>query len=56
MVIKYGFRTWVVLTAYVSYLLIRRASMEDKTLQKAFGKEWDDYKKRVPWKFVPYLI
>lgn len=36
------------------YLLLR-AKKEDETLRKTFGKQWDEYAKHVPWRFVPYV-
>ena len=35
--------------------LILRAPLEDKTLQETFGKTWEEYSKRVPYRFVPYV-
>lgn len=37
------------------YLAIR-SSHEDATLSESFGEQWDEYAKRVPWKFVPYIV
>ena len=36
------------------YLLLR-APKEDATLRLTFGKEWEEYAARVPWRFVPYI-
>ncbi|KAH8108744.1 hypothetical protein DFH11DRAFT_1055254 [Phellopilus nigrolimitatus] len=36
--------------------LYSRASREDKTLQDRFGAEWKEYRKRVPWMFIPYIM
>ena len=36
--------------------LMLRASREDKTLQERFGDEWEQYRKIVPSRFVPYVL
>jgi protein-S-isoprenylcysteine O-methyltransferase Ste14 len=33
--------------------MARRGPVEDAKLQKEFGKRWDEYAKRVPYRFVP---
>lgn len=33
--------------------LCRRAPLEDEMLRKAFGKQWFDWAKRVPYRLVP---
>ena len=35
--------------------LIWRAPREDATLRQKFGKEWEEYRKRVPWMFIPHV-
>lgn len=32
------------------------ASQEEKELEKEFGEEYKEYKKKVRWRIVPYLI
>ena len=39
-----------------SYVLVDRAEVEDKVLRKEFGKEWEEWARNVPYKFIPYLI
>ncbi|KAF9260622.1 ICMT-domain-containing protein [Marasmius fiardii PR-910] len=34
-------------------LLLKRVPKEEGLLKKEFGKEWNDYKRRVPWKLIP---
>ena len=54
--------TWLLITGIsawsivVTYALATRASREDSTLRAKFGKEWEDYRDRVPWKFIPFLL
>ncbi|GJE95233.1 isoprenylcysteine carboxylmethyltransferase family protein [Phanerochaete sordida] len=36
--------------------LYRRASVEDAAMRAKFGGEWEAYRRRVPWKFVPYVF
>ncbi|KAH0585293.1 hypothetical protein H2248_008534 [Termitomyces sp. 'cryptogamus'] len=43
---------------YVSYfavLLIHRQLRDDEHCQKKYGKDWDTYKKLVPYRIVPYI-
>jgi len=39
-----------------SYVLVGRAEVEDQVLQKEFGKEWEEWARKVPYKFIPYLF
>ncbi|KAI5122248.1 hypothetical protein M0805_007113 [Coniferiporia weirii] len=36
--------------------LIARAPHEDKTLRDRFRAEWDEYRNKVPWMFIPHII
>ncbi|GJE95244.1 isoprenylcysteine carboxylmethyltransferase family protein [Phanerochaete sordida] len=36
--------------------LFMRAAVEDEMLRQRFGQVWEDYRRRVPWRFVPYLL
>jgi 7-dehydrocholesterol reductase len=38
---------------YLSMLLFDRARRDDKRCQDKYGKYWDEYKAKVPWKIVP---
>ncbi|KAG6813936.1 hypothetical protein H0H92_005190 [Tricholoma furcatifolium] len=40
---------------YFAVLLIHRQSRDDEHCQKKYGKDWDTYKKLVPWKIIPYI-
>ncbi|PIL28741.1 hypothetical protein GSI_08785 [Ganoderma sinense ZZ0214-1] len=48
-----GFAFW-----YAWWLLvgIRRARLEDATLRKVFGKEWENYSRSVSWWFFPGIL
>ncbi|KAI1789398.1 hypothetical protein LXA43DRAFT_948710 [Ganoderma leucocontextum] len=35
--------------------VVRRVSKEDEVLKNEFGKEWEEWAKRTPYKLVPYL-
>lgn len=35
--------------------LFWRAPREDATLQKKFGSQWEEYRNRVPWMFIPHV-
>lgn len=48
-----AFSIWIVFT--VVGLLVR-APREDDTLKAKFGKEWEAYRDRVPWRFIPYIV
>ena len=39
-----------------SYELVVRAEVEDQVLQKEFGKEWEEWAYKVPYRFIPYLL
>ena len=39
-----------------SYVLVGRAEVEDQVLQKEFGQEWEEWARKVPYKFIPYLF
>jgi len=39
-----------------SYEFVCRAEVEDQVLRKEFGKEWEEWARKVPYKFIPYLI
>ena len=40
---------------FVIYGIWKRLSAEDKLMKNAFGKEWEEYARGVPWKLVPYV-
>ncbi|KAI0632517.1 hypothetical protein C8Q77DRAFT_930186 [Trametes polyzona] len=49
---------WAAFAVWYAWWLavgVRRARMEDAALRKEFGREWDEYARRVPWWFVPGL-
>jgi delta14-sterol reductase len=40
---------------YFAVLLIHRQMRDDENCAKKYGKDWDKYKKIVPWKIIPYV-
>ncbi|KIP03762.1 hypothetical protein PHLGIDRAFT_225163 [Phlebiopsis gigantea 11061_1 CR5-6] len=49
-------RCWQTLAPFSAFSVIRRASIEDAELRKLFGEKWEAYRRRVPYKFIPYVI
>ena len=47
---------WDACLVYCIYSLLSRGPVEDRGLRKQFGKEWEEYAKRVPCRFIPGLI
>lgn len=41
---------------YFCVLLIHRSARDDHMCQIKYGKDWDEYKKIVPYKFIPGII
>ncbi|TFK52672.1 hypothetical protein OE88DRAFT_1658070 [Heliocybe sulcata] len=46
---------WSIDAAFLSWLVIWRTRKEDDMLRAEFGKKWDDWAARVPWRLVPYV-
>ncbi|KDQ23054.1 hypothetical protein PLEOSDRAFT_1114266 [Pleurotus ostreatus PC15] len=47
---------WLVELALVGYnFLVVRTNIEDEGLKKHFGKEWDEWAGRVPYRIFPYI-
>jgi protein-S-isoprenylcysteine O-methyltransferase Ste14 len=45
---------WIwIFGGFVSVAAITRAKKEDELLRTEFGKEWEEYREKVPWKFIP---
>jgi len=55
-----GLGKWSILTyfypIYFAVLLIHRAGRDDHFCTEKYGAAWKEYKKRVPYIFVPFLI
>jgi len=45
-----------VLSLIFAYPLYSQAKREEEFLIKKFGKEYQDYMKKVPWMFIPKII
>ncbi|KAM6504397.1 ERG4/ERG24 ergosterol biosynthesis protein [Amanita muscaria] len=40
---------------YFAVLLIHRQNRDDEMCEKKYGKDWDEYKKLVPYRIIPYV-
>ena len=47
---------WVVVSAASLSAFLVRIKKEDEMLRKEFGKEWEEWAKRVRWKVIPWLF
>lgn len=54
-VVKMGWALYVVLAWFVGVSLYRRASVEDEMLRGEFGERWEEWRRDVRWKFVPWV-
>jgi delta14-sterol reductase len=41
---------------YFMVLLIHRADRDDQMCSEKYGEDWAEYKRRVPYMFIPYVI
>ncbi|TFK45848.1 ICMT-domain-containing protein [Heliocybe sulcata] len=39
-----------------SLIAVRRTIVEDRTLQREFGVQWDEWAARVPYRLIPYVF
>lgn len=46
---------WAFTMVLVRIALIPRMNKEDKMLKEAFGKEWEDWARRVPYRLIPWM-
>ncbi|KAF8893032.1 hypothetical protein BD779DRAFT_1138529 [Infundibulicybe gibba] len=44
---------WLMLRLATALLLMRTAPLEDAAMKGKFGKEWDEWAQRVPYRFIP---
>jgi Delta14-sterol reductase len=40
---------------YFAVLLIHRERRDEEKCRNKYGKDWDEYVKRVPWRIIPYV-
>ena len=40
---------------YFAVLLIHRERRDDEKCARKYGKDWEEYKKKVPWRIIPYV-
>lgn len=40
---------------YFAILLIHRAMRDEEKCIRKYGKDWEEYRKKVPWRIVPYV-
>jgi delta14-sterol reductase len=40
---------------YFGVLLIHREGRDDAKCARKYGEDWAEYKKRVPWRIIPYV-
>jgi Delta14-sterol reductase len=41
---------------YFMILLVHRSIRDDDLCQQKYGKDWDEYKKQVPYRFIPGVV
>jgi protein-S-isoprenylcysteine O-methyltransferase Ste14 len=46
----------IVLATIFMFFVKARCAMEDRVLKQVFGKQWDEWAKRVPYALVPGII
>ena len=40
---------------YFTWLLIHREWRDDQMCHAKYGADWEEYRKKVPWRIVPYV-
>ncbi|GJE95243.1 isoprenylcysteine carboxylmethyltransferase family protein [Phanerochaete sordida] len=48
--------SWTLAAMWTSGGLVMRIATEEEVLRRRFGAEWKAYKRRVPWRVMPYLL
>jgi hypothetical protein len=41
---------------YFGILLVHRQIRDDEQCKLKYGKDWDEYCRRVPYKIIPYIV
>jgi len=47
---------YIILYVDTDVFLIRRSFAEDEMLKREFGKEWEEWARKVRWNVIPYVI
>lgn len=48
---------WILIPVFLfSFLFYHSAINEERYLEKKFGDKYQIYKKKVPWRFIPYIF
>jgi len=47
---------WTFLYTDAAIFMVRRSFTEDRMLKGEFGKEWDEWAKKVRWNVIPYVL
>ena len=47
---------WRVISLYSAFSMWRRGAVEDGVLKDRFGAVWEDYRRKVPYRFIPYVM
>ncbi|KIJ50030.1 hypothetical protein M422DRAFT_160015, partial [Sphaerobolus stellatus SS14] len=55
-IVTFALTTWLFCVFYTQYSLLSRGPVEDDMLRKRFGKEWQEYAKRVPYRYIPGVV
>lgn len=40
---------------YFAILLIHREMRDEEKCMRKYGKDWEEYRKKVPWRLIPYI-
>ena len=50
-----GFSLWGVWVALMLVSTLARPAKEDEVLRRVFGKEWEEWARRTPYRMIPYI-
>ena len=52
---KIFFGSFAAFMMTVVFGLLKRGALEDRAMREAFGKQWDEWARRVPYSYVPWI-